>query len=96
MILSVADVRPHLRVTGDVFDSEIEMLMDAAKADMQRVGVDSMAVDYGEPLANTAIICYCKARFGFDNPDSDRYELLYRQMVTDLLNSKANVAARSE
>ena len=89
-------MRLHLRVTGEAMDAEIQMTMDAARADMERVGVDVSNVDYAESLVNMAVVCFCKSRFGFDNPDAPRYEELYRQSVTDLLNSKANIAATSE
>lgn len=89
-MLSVADMRIHLRVSGEVLDSEIEMLINAALADMERVGINVDSADYAESMMNMALVCFCKARFGFDNPDSARYEELYRQAVIDLLNSKAS------
>lgn len=75
-------------------DDEIELLMEAARSDMERVGVDMYSAEYAESLMNMAVVCFCKSRFGFDNPDSARYEELYRQAVIDLLNSKASSDVR--
>lgn len=91
-MISAEEMRLHLRVTGEAMDSEISLLIEAALADMRRVGIDFEKAEYSEPLANMAVVCFCKSRFGFDNPDSPMYEQLYRQYVTDLLNSKANEA----
>lgn len=89
------EMKLNLRVTGDWADDEITMLIEGAKADMVRVGVERPLVEEGDhPLVKNAIACYCKSRFGFDNPDARRFEGLYRQCVCDLLNSSANIAAQ--
>ena len=90
-MLTVEDMRVHLRVTGDSMDTEIKFLMDGALADMERVGIDVYAAEYAENLMNIAVVSYCKANFGFDNPDAPLYEMRYRQTVCDLLNSKASL-----
>lgn len=88
------DMKLNLRVTGDWADDEINMLIDGAKADMVRVGIAADVVEEGGALVKNAIACYCKSRFGYDNPDSARFEALYRQCVCDLMNSDANIAAQ--
>lgn len=84
-------MRVHLRVTGDAMDSEIQFLIDGAIAEMERVGIDADAAEYAEGLMNIAVVSYCKANFGFDNPDAPLYEMRFRQTVCDLLNSKASL-----
>ena len=92
------DMKLVLRVSTDAYDSEVNLLIEAAKADMLRVGVlpDMVNPPVGEdeaPLVIQAIACYCKAHFGYDNSEAARFERSYRQTVTDLLNSSANIAA---
>lgn len=82
------DIKIILRVSSSAFDPEITMLINAARADMKRVGVNTEFVEKDdEPLVKQAIACYCKARFGFDNDDADLFERSYRQSVADMLNS---------
>ena len=94
----IDDMKLLLRVSTTAYDNEVSMLIAAAKADMLRVGVQPDLVNppVGSdeaPLVKQAIACYCKAHFGFDNDESARLDRSYRQIVTDLLNSSANIAA---
>lgn len=86
------DIKVALRVTSTATDTEIQQLIDACLSDMERVGIDSMLLDEKQldPIARSAIMCFCKARYGFDNDDAVRYEQAYRQTVIDLMNSQAN------
>lgn len=86
------EMKVILRVTSSLFDNEVQMLIDGAKADMKRVGINEGFVDSHEPLVKRAIACYCKAQFGFDNEAAKFYNDSYRQIVCDLLNSSENVA----
>ncbi len=93
------DIKLMLRIKSDAFDSEVEMLIDAAKADMVRVGVREELVNPQDersmnPLVKQAISCYAKARFGYDNSEATRFDRSYHQTVTDLMNSAANIAAQ--
>lgn len=91
------DIKTILRVKASAFDSEIEMLIAAAKADMVRVGVRDELVNPSDgepsPLVKQAVACYAKAHFGYDNSEATRFARSYRQTVTDLMNSDANIAA---
>lgn len=81
------DVRVALRVKSPATDSEIRALVDAAFADMARVGVDEGLLDRDNPnaLVKSAVLCFCKARYGYDNDDAARFESAYRQTVIDLM-----------
>lgn len=81
------DIKLSLRLTGDDFDAEVQNLIDAAIADMRRVGVKDEALDSETALVKMAVTCYAKARFGFDNEDASYFDSSYRQIVTDLVNS---------
>lgn len=87
----IDDVKVSLRVTSSAFDTEVQMLIDAAIADMGRVGVDEALLSTTTPgdLVNVAIHCYAKANFGYDNPEAGRFNEMYRQTVCDLINSPA-------
>lgn len=80
------EVKVALRVTSDAFDTEIQGLIEAAKRDLNRVGVDEVLTD-SDPLAKMAVILFAKSRFGYDNSDASRFEDAYRQTVVDILNS---------
>lgn len=90
------DVKVMLRVSSDDFDGEIDDLIAYAKADMIRVGIDPDIVASDEnPLVKMAIGSYCKSNFGFDLDrfEASRLNKSYRQIVCDLMNSGANIAA---
>lgn len=96
------DIKLSLRLSTDVMDSEVQMLADSALYDMERVGVDPDLLLVGDDgnLANAfvknAVTCYCKAHFGYDNGEADRFDESYRRIVCDLLNSSRNIAAFEE
>lgn len=78
-----------LRVTSGDFDLEVTALIDAAKRDMVRQGVreDLLAEGAIDPLAKMAVMLFCKARFGFDNDDAERFESAYVKTLKDLANA---------
>ncbi len=88
-----ATVKTVLRVSADVYDAEIQMLIDSAVCDLQRVGIREEFIEEGNPLVVKAVCCYCKANFGYDNSDASFFDKAYRQTVVDLMNSKANEKA---
>lgn len=92
------DIKTVLRVKSNALDSEVSMLIDAAKADMIRVGIREALVSPDDeadlhPMVKQAIACYAKANFGYDNNEASRFARAYRQTVTDLMNSDVNIAA---
>lgn len=89
----VPDLKVALRVTSDAMDAEVWALAEAALADMERVGVPRAYLERGGPLVRCAVACFCKARFGGDNPDAERFEEAYRQHVCDLMNSLPSIKA---
>ena len=68
-------VKTALRISGTAFDDEVADLVDAAKADLQAVGVEVIDTD---PLHRQAVICFCKSRYGYEDPNqADRYWAAY-------------------
>ena len=90
------DIKLTLRVSSNSFDGEVQMLIDAALFDMERVGVNPELLDPDDlenSFVKTAVTCYCKANFGYDNAEADRFDAAYRRIVCDLMNSSENIAA---
>lgn len=65
------EVKKALRITNNEFDSEIMSLIQACESDLETSGVATYKIN-SRPLCKQAIILYCKAYFGFDNPDSEK------------------------
>ncbi|MFD1442794.1 head-tail connector protein [Thermoactinomyces vulgaris] len=78
----IDDVRMELRITSTDFDSEIQGLINSALADLKISGVaDPLETD---PLIKRAITIYCKAHFGYDNPEADRFLRAYDSLKMHL------------
>lgn len=79
------DVKDALRVNGTDLDTEIQDLIDSAKADLILSGVNKGKVIDTDPLIKRAIIVYCKANFGYDDPKiAERFEQSYWSLKTHL------------
>ena len=75
-------VKTALRIKNNGFDSEINNLIEACKIDLSRAGVT--AKDYTDPFIVRAIILYAKANFGYDNPDSDKFQKSYDHLLCSM------------
>lgn len=87
------EMRVRLRVATDLTDAEIQDEIDAALADMRRVGIKEHMLNADNPaaLVKHAIALYCKAYYGYDNANErPQFIAAYERTVCDLLNSKAN------
>lgn len=74
-------VKTALRITDAVFDEELNMLIEAAKADLGIAGVVLPAEL--DQICKTAIITYCKMKFG--NPENyDRLKASYDEQKAQL------------
>lgn len=77
----IDDVKKACRSTSTTFDSEFQMLIDAAKLDLGVAGVE--LPDTLDALCNVAIITYCKMNFG--NPDNyDKLKISYDEQKAQL------------
>ncbi len=68
-------VKLSLRIKSNILDLEIEDLIEACKIDLSISGVKK--IEENDPIINRAIILYCKANFGLENKDSDKYQKSY-------------------
>lgn len=67
-------VKKVLRIKSDKLDDEILDLIEACKIDLSISGVKK--IDETDALVIQAIKLYCKANFGLDNNDSEKYQNL--------------------
>lgn len=80
---TLAKVKLALRITTDAFDTELGLLIDAAKADLRIAGATGEHVTEADPLTLLAIITYCKLHFGA--PDEyDRLKRSYDEQKAQL------------
>lgn len=78
------DVKRELRISNTAFDTEVLDLIESAKLDLQLSGVVEEKIIETDSLIKRAIIFYCKAYFGYDNPDAQRFYDSYRMLETHL------------
>lgn len=83
------DVKLALRITSSAFDNEVEDLIKAARQDLILSGVSqNKAQDENDPLIKRAITVYCKAHFGYDNPEAERFQRAYDMLKAHLTLSQ--------
>lgn len=82
----VYDIKPKLRITTDDPEiiAEVQDLIDECKADLQLAGVEPTKIIDTDPLIKRAVTTYCKAYFGYDNPDADRLRESYNAFKAHL------------
>lgn len=82
-LLELAKQALRISLSQTAFDYELLDLIEAAKADLLISGVTKK--DYEEdPLLKRAIMIYCKANFGYDNPEAERLQQSYNNLKTHL------------
>jgi hypothetical protein len=77
----INDVKSVLRQNGTGADTEITDLIESAKADLALSGIVGEETD---PLIKRAISLYCKANYGYDNPEAVRFQQSYDMLKTHL------------
>lgn len=77
-------VKKRLRISSSAFDDEVQDLIDAAKADLVLSGVEETKIIDTDPLIKRAVVVYCKAHFGWNNPDADRLQRSYEMLKEHL------------
>ena len=75
-------IKLALRIHIDEFDEEINDLIESAKLDLHISGV--LKINEDDPLIISAIKTYCKANFGLDNKDSEKYQRSYEMLKAHL------------
>lgn len=74
-----------LRISHGALDTELSDLIESARYDLALSGVSSEKTkDDTDPLIKRAIITYCKANFGLENKDSEKYQRSYESLKNHL------------
>lgn len=68
-------VKLALRINNAKLDDDITDLIEACKIDLRISGVKK--INESDALTVQAIKLYCKANFGLDNKDSEKYQKSY-------------------
>lgn len=74
-------VKLALRITTDAFDSELNMLIEAAQTDLGIAGV--VLPENLDPICQRAVVTYCKLHFG-EPDDYDRLKASYDEQKAQL------------
>lgn len=81
-------VKIALRIssTSTIYDTEITDLINAALSDLILSGVSETkaTIDTTDSLIKRAVVIYCKANFGWDNPDSEKFKNSYEMLKSHL------------
>ena len=76
-------VKLALRITTDIFDSELSDMIQAAFADLKIVGIENPEYD---PFIKRAVITYCRVYFG-EPDDFERMKAAYDEQKAQLITA---------
>ncbi len=79
-------VKQALRISNTAFDTELNDLIEAAKADLILSGILQSKIDAIDTdiLIQRAVMVYCKCYFGIENSDYDRNLQAYNSLKNHL------------
>lgn len=80
----IDDVKKVLRVSHNEMNAEIQGLIDACKKDLELKGILKEKIAEDNPSIVQAINLYCKANFGYNNPDAMRFSEAYEKLSLSL------------
>jgi len=78
-------VKTALRLSGNALDSEVNGLIAACKKDLKLSGITK--TDDADALIARAVVLYCKAHFGYDNPNAELFLKSYESLKCSLVFS---------
>ena len=86
----VESIKFSLRITESDFDDEINSLIEMCKSDLETSGVAPSFFEENKEiklynLYQSAVINYCKAEFGYDNSESERFRKSYEILKTKMV-----------
>lgn len=76
----IDDVKKALRISNSAHDTEVTDLIAAGKLDLEYSALDAAYIVDTDALVKRALTLYCKAHFGYDNPDAQRYAEAYEKL----------------
>jgi uncharacterized phage protein (predicted DNA packaging) len=83
-LLDVVKTALRITATDTGITGELQDLIDAAKADLALSGIATSKIVDTDPLIKRAIITFCKANFGYDNPEAERFQRSYEMIKAHL------------
>lgn len=89
-------IKLSLRINNSAYDDEITDLINACKKELELAGIASSNIDEDDEMIIRAVTLYCKANFGFDNNDADRYITSYESIKTFLCTNTQYKADNEE
>ena len=78
-------VKKALRIKSEDFDEELNLLIDDCLAEMDGLGVTGCTAWTEDPQIKSAVIAYCKWKFG-DSDTKDDFERIYHVKIGQLMN----------
>ena len=75
-------IKQSLRIKNNAVNDEIMDLINACKKDLETAGVKN--IDEEDSLIIQAVKTYCKANYGLDNKDSEKYQASYEMQKQKL------------
>lgn len=87
-------VKIYIRVTNEVYNSDVQDLINAAKAELKRVKVDVTGMET-DPLLRQAAKFYAKANFSSD-ANAARYQLAFENIRDSLALSGDYIISEGE
>jgi hypothetical protein len=84
----IDDVKQSLRISNNAMDTEVNDLINSARADLSLSGISITKIMNDDALIKRAIILYSKAFFGLANADSEKYKGAYDSLKQHLCLSQ--------
>lgn len=88
-------VKLALRINNTAYDAEINDLINACKKELELAGIASSNINSNDEMIIQAVTNYCKAYFGFDNSDAERYIRSYESIKTFLCSNIEYINSQS-
>ncbi len=83
----IDDVKTAIRIKHSQLNTEVQASIDAAKAEMERLGIAKAAIVDTDPLISAAIKTYCKYEFASDMAKKDGFFLSWQYQLDCLRQS---------
>lgn len=80
----IKDIKGALRISSndELIEKEITDLVETALLDLKTSGITNL--DITDPFIKRAVSVYCKANFGYDNPESEKFTQSYETIKCKL------------
>lgn len=77
-------IKTALRITTNSFDTELQLLINAAIANIEKLVGMTVDTSNPDPQVTIAVIAYCKWQFG-DNENKEEWGKIYEHWVKELM-----------